>query len=61
MRGFFEENDIPYVDTLLALQEAVEAGNAIYTITFDGHPSANGYRIIAEVVNRYISENDVME
>jgi hypothetical protein len=61
MIEFFDEGDIAYIDTLSALRQAVDEGIAIYSATFDGHPVANGYRVIAEVVSSYISEDDVMK
>jgi hypothetical protein len=61
MMAFFDESDIAYVDTLPALRQAVDEDIAIYSATFDGHPIANGYRVIAEVIDGYISENDVMK
>ena len=61
MMAFFDVNDIAHVDALSSLQQAVNDGIPIYPPTFDGHPVANGYQIIAEVVNRYISENEMMK
>lgn len=61
MMDFFDENEIAYVDTLSALQQAVADGISIYPTTFDGHPVAGGYAVIAEVVSRTISDNALMK
>ena len=61
MIAFFDENDIAYLDTLSALQQALKDGILIYPTTFDGHPTGNGYRVIAEVINGYILENPIMK
>lgn len=51
----FEANQIQYVDTLPSLRLAVENDNHIYPSTFDGHPNANGYQVIAETIWAYIN------
>jgi hypothetical protein len=47
---------IRYVDTLPQLRQAVEK-QKLYANGFDTHPNKNGYRIIAEAVAGFISEN----
>jgi hypothetical protein len=49
MFEFLTQNNIPYVDTLPALQKSV--GQGLYARTAgDMHPGKNGYRVIAEAV-----------
>lgn len=54
MIAFFEANDIQYLDALPSLQESVERDVRIYPSSFDGHPNANGYEVIAEAIWSYI-------
>ncbi|GEM_PF-518115 len=60
MIGLFQENGIDFVDTLPALRQAVEGNLMIYPPTFDGHPSATGYRVIAETIAQYIQVNNMV-
>ena len=49
MFEFLTQNNIPYVDTLPALEKSV--GQGLYARTAgDMHPGKNGYRVIAEAV-----------
>lgn len=61
MMALFEANGIAYIDTLSALQEAVENNVAIYPSTFDGHPDADGYQVIAEAIAEYLQENSLIK
>ncbi len=45
------EHDINCLDVLPAMQEAVENHEQLYREHPDGHPVANGYRIIAKAIN----------
>jgi lysophospholipase L1-like esterase len=47
---FLGRRQIPFVDALPALREAVAAGVQPYQESVDGHPSPEGHRIIARVV-----------
>jgi hypothetical protein len=52
---FLRESKIQYVDTLSDLKR--ESGKELYARTDkDMHPGKNGYRVIAEVVNRSLKE-----
>ena len=53
--SFFEEHGIAHVDPLPELQQRV-AALPLYPGNFDGHPNRNGYRIIAETVDRYLEQ-----
>jgi lysophospholipase L1-like esterase len=53
VKAFFENYGIPYVDLLPQLQEEVTRLQ-LYPGNFDGHPNKNGYRVIAENVERYL-------
>jgi lysophospholipase L1-like esterase len=53
VKAFFEDHGIPYVDLLPRLQEEVTRFQ-LYPGNFDGHPNKNGYRVIAENVERYL-------
>lgn len=48
-KTFLEEHNIPYIDTLPALQSQAELIQ-LYPTNLDGHPNHNGYRVIAETV-----------
>jgi len=61
LMALFDENSITYVDTLDALRNAVHDTIALYPPTFDGHPNANGYRVIAETVADFMEVNDIMK
>lgn len=49
---FFEESDIPYIDTLSPLRNGV-LKNALYPEA-DGHPNGQGYAVIADAIARTI-------
>ncbi len=50
--AFLAEKQIPVIDTLAALREA-SGREPLYTPSaFDMHPGKNGYRVIAEAINR---------
>jgi lysophospholipase L1-like esterase len=53
VKAFFEKHGIPYVNLLPQLQEQVTRLQ-LYPGNFDGHPNKNGYRVIAENVERYL-------
>jgi hypothetical protein len=53
VKAFFEDHGIQYVNLLPQLQEQV-ARVQLYPGNFDGHPNKNGYRVIAENVERYL-------
>jgi hypothetical protein len=53
VKAFFEDHGIPYVNLLPQLQEQVSRFQ-LYPGNFDGHPNKNGYRVIAENVERYL-------
>jgi lysophospholipase L1-like esterase len=53
VKAFFENHGIPYVNLLPQLQEQVTRFQ-LYPGNFDGHPNKNGYRVIAENVERYL-------
>jgi lysophospholipase L1-like esterase len=53
VKAFFENHGIPYVNLLPQLQEQVTRSQ-LYPGNFDGHPNKNGYRVIAENVERYL-------
>jgi lysophospholipase L1-like esterase len=53
VKAFFENHGIPYVNLLPQLQEQVTRVQ-LYPGNFDGHPNKNGYRVIAENVERYL-------
>ena len=53
VKAFFENHGIPYVNLLPHLQEQVSRFQ-LYPGNFDGHPNKNGYRVIAENVERYL-------
>jgi hypothetical protein len=55
VKAFFEDHGIAYVNPLPQLQEQV-ARLQLYPGNFDGHPNQNGYRIIAESVERYLRQ-----
>jgi lysophospholipase L1-like esterase len=51
---FLDSAEIPYVDTLPALKQAV--GRQLYAqTTRDMHPGKNGYRVIGETVAQYLT------
>lgn len=54
-KAFFEDHGISYLNVLPALQERV-ARLPLYPGNFDGHPNRNGYRVIAESVERYLRQ-----
>jgi hypothetical protein len=57
MFEFLTQNNIPYVDTLSALQKSV--GQGLYARTAgDMHPGKNGYRVIGEAVADRLKRND---
>lgn len=55
---FFDENKFAYVDALDLLQSKVENHEVIYKQNSDGHPVAEGYRSIAQVVIHFIENWD---
>lgn len=55
IKAFFEHHGIAYINLLPQLQEQV-ARFQLYPGNFDGHPNQNGYRIIAESVERYLRQ-----
>ncbi len=52
-KSYFKDHDIPYLDVLDPLRRAVPR-EQIYPNNYNGHSNKNGYRIIAETVNRYL-------
>ncbi len=57
IKAYFTDHNIPYLDMLEPLQNAA-ADEQIYPNNFGGHSNKNGYRIIAESINKHIeSEN----
>jgi lysophospholipase L1-like esterase len=53
MRKYFAERNISYVDVLPDLRRAVPKHP--YFANTDGHPNADGYEVIANSVNRFLS------
>src|SRR5262249_11867477 len=53
LAGFLREHHIENVDLLPALEAEVEEHD-LFPPT-DGHPNKDGYRVIAETVNRYLN------
>jgi hypothetical protein len=50
-----EEDRIPYIDLLPAMEKASES-ERIYTYSaVDMHPNATGYRVIAEAISRHVT------
>ena len=56
---FLEGGGFEYVDVLDAMRQAAGARN-LYPRSHDGHPTGEGYRVIAEETWRYLSENGVL-
>lgn len=52
-KSYFKDHDISYIDVLEPLRRAVPH-EQIYPNNYNGHCNKNGYRIIAETVNRYL-------
>jgi hypothetical protein len=52
---WLDERDIPYVDTLPALRQAV-SNELYYRGPADMHPSKNGYKVIGDVVSEFLRE-----
>jgi lysophospholipase L1-like esterase len=57
IKAYFTENNIPYVDVLEPLGEAA-GREQIYPNNFGGHTNKNGYRIIAESINKYLESDN---
>jgi len=55
LKRFMIKNDIAYLDVLPTLQDATFRHEFIYTLSDDGHPLPNGYRLIAQAVQETIS------
>jgi len=53
--AFLEVKGIPLVDALPALREATEQGRPVFPATTDGHLTANGYLVIASLVNQSLA------
>ena len=52
-----DQNEIPYLDALPALQKQFDNGNQPYNVTTDGHPNRFGHRAIAEVAASYLKSH----
>ena len=55
VKNFFDDHGIAHVNLLPELQERV-ARLQLYPGNFDGHPNRNGYRVIAENVQRSLRQ-----
>ena len=53
-KAFFDQHAIEYIDSLPALQAALQEGDQPYHVNYDGHPNAVGHRVIAEAVRSYL-------
>jgi len=58
IQAYFKDHGIPFVDVLGPMREAVKS-EQLYPNNFGGHPNKNGYRIIAETINRYIESDNL--
>jgi lysophospholipase L1-like esterase len=54
MKKYFDQNDISYVDVLPDLRRAVTT-KPIYPQSDDGHPNADGYRVIAAAIQKSLA------
>jgi lysophospholipase L1-like esterase len=52
----FKEQGIPFLDLTPHLQEYARAGQKLY-FEIDGHPNAQGYQLIAQVVHEHLKNN----
>ncbi len=57
---FCSRNDIGYTFVLQVMVDAVKRGIQIYDVGMDDHPTAPGYRLIAEHVHRYLIERSLL-
>jgi lysophospholipase L1-like esterase len=55
-KAFLESNDIEYIDTLPALEEALAEGVSAYRITNDGHPGPEGQALISGQIQSRLEE-----
>jgi hypothetical protein len=53
LKAFFEDHRIAYPNLLPQMQEQLTRAQ-LYPGNFDGHPNKNGYRVIAESIERYL-------
>lgn len=52
--AFLERRDVPYVDALPVLRGGLNSGIAVFPTNDDSHPTAQGYRLLAEAVKNGI-------
>ena len=57
VQAYFTDHGIPFIDVLEPMKEAAKT-KEIYPNNFGGHSNNNGYRIIAESINRYLKSKD---
>lgn len=57
-KAFLDSRSIEYIDTLPQLQAELEQGVQIYKVSRDGHPNANGQKVIGELVHSYLATNN---
>jgi len=53
VQTYFTDHGIPFIDLIEPMREAANT-EQIYPNNFGGHSNKNGYRIIAESVNKYL-------
>jgi lysophospholipase L1-like esterase len=58
VQRYFVDHEIPYLDVLGPLKNAA-GSEQIYPNNFGGHSNKNGYRIIAESINKYLESKDI--
>lgn len=56
-----EDNNITYIDTYFVLSQAAKDNIPIYPNSDDGHPNANGYKLIAGTINSELSKFNLSE
>ena len=54
----FAERGWPTLDLTPAFREAAERQEQVF-FPVDGHPNANGYRLVADTILAYLSENPI--
>jgi lysophospholipase L1-like esterase len=54
---YLDENGIDYVDVLPTWRAALDNHQAIYNHDNDGHPTAEGHRLLAELLDDYLKGN----